>query len=110
MAEVVPLLERLLAAAEQVGRTDSVIALLVQLALAREQVGDAPGALEALERAVSLAEPAGYVRVFLDEGEPMLALLRRLLRRGASPVRIRLACCGRSAAAASACRAARPSC
>jgi LuxR family maltose regulon positive regulatory protein len=43
-----------------------------------------PGALEALDRAVSLAEPGGYVRVFLEEGKPLPALLRRLVRRGAS--------------------------
>ena len=60
----------------------SLILILAQLALAREQGGDASGALGALERAVTLAEPAGYVRVFLDEGEPMRTLLRRLLGRG----------------------------
>jgi LuxR family maltose regulon positive regulatory protein len=82
--EVAPLLERLLTTAEQVGRTNSVIAVLVQLALTCEQVGDGSGALAALERAVVLAEPAGYVRVFLDEGEPLRDLLRRLLRRGSA--------------------------
>ena len=84
-AELAPFLEGLLAAAEEVGRSDSVIAILVQLGLLREQVGDGPGALDALARAVSLAEPAGYLQVFLDEGEPLLALLRRLLRRGGAP-------------------------
>ena len=29
-----------------------------------------------LERALTLAEPEGYVRVFVDEGPPMTALLR----------------------------------
>jgi LuxR family maltose regulon positive regulatory protein len=81
-AELAPLLENLLAAAKEVGRCDSVIAILLQLGLGREQAGDEQGALDALARAVSLAEPAGYLRVFLDEGEPMLTLLRRLLRRG----------------------------
>ena len=41
-ADLAPLLEGLLAAAEQVGRSDSVIAILVQLGLLREQVGDGP--------------------------------------------------------------------
>ena len=83
-ADLTPLLEGLLAAAEEVGRGDSVIGILVQLGLLREQVGDG-GALDALARAVSLAEPAGYLQVFVDEGEPLLALLRRLLRRGGAP-------------------------
>ena len=38
--------------------------------------GDATRALAALERALVLAEPAGYVRVFIDEGTPMINLLR----------------------------------
>jgi LuxR family maltose regulon positive regulatory protein len=80
--EITRLLETMLARAEPLGRTDSVIALLVQLALVREQDGDSPGALGALQRALSLAQPAGYVRVFSDEGEPLAVLLRRLLRRG----------------------------
>ena len=79
------MLERLLAGAEHVGRTDSTIALLVQLALVREQDGDVPDALGALERAVRLAAPSGYLRAFLDEGEPLLGLLRRLLRGGGRP-------------------------
>ena len=80
--EVAPVLERLLTAAEEVGRGDSMIAILVQLGLVREQAGDGPGALDALARALSLAEPGGYLQVFLDEHEPLLTLLRRLLRRG----------------------------
>jgi LuxR family maltose regulon positive regulatory protein len=78
--EVEPLLDRLLAGAEQAGRTDSAIGLLIQLALVREQAGDAAAALGAFQRAVGLAEPGGYVRVFLDEGDHLLVLLRRLLR------------------------------
>jgi LuxR family maltose regulon positive regulatory protein len=47
-------------------------------ALARRARGDAPAALAALDRAVTLAEPAGFVRVVSDEGPPMAALLRGL--------------------------------
>jgi LuxR family maltose regulon positive regulatory protein len=43
------------------------------------------GALSALERALSLAEPGGYMRTFVDEGEPMARLLRRALSKGVAP-------------------------
>jgi LuxR family maltose regulon positive regulatory protein len=35
-----------------------------------------------LERAISLAEPEGYVRIFVDEGQPMAELLRHATSRG----------------------------
>ena len=38
-----------------------------------------------MARALSLAEPEGYVRLFLDEGAPMLALLEQVKRRGVTP-------------------------
>jgi LuxR family maltose regulon positive regulatory protein len=41
--------------------------------------------VSALERALSLAEPEGYVRTFVDEGEPMAQLLRRALSQGIAP-------------------------
>ena len=41
---------------------------------------DEPGALAALRRALTLAEPEGYVRTFVDERAPIADLLRRLLR------------------------------
>ncbi len=38
--------------------------------------------MAALERALTMAEPEGYVRTFVDEGAPMAALLRRAAPRG----------------------------
>jgi LuxR family maltose regulon positive regulatory protein len=32
-----------------------------------------------------LAEPEGYIRIFVDEGEPMLALLHQAASRGVAP-------------------------
>jgi LuxR family transcriptional regulator, maltose regulon positive regulatory protein len=72
------LLERLLRAAEAGELTGTVIELLVLSALAGRARGDVPGATAFLHRALTLAEPEGYVRVFLDEGAPMVALLRTL--------------------------------
>ena len=47
--------------------------------------GDVPGAGAALERALTLAEPEGYVRVFAGEGPPMASLLRAAARRRITP-------------------------
>ena len=69
------LLERLLQAAEEGGRTGSVIEILMLQALAHQAQGDLPRALASLERALTLAEPEGYVQVFVDEGEPMRLLI-----------------------------------
>jgi LuxR family maltose regulon positive regulatory protein len=74
--EAIRLLERLLRAAEEGGRAGSVIEILVLRALAYQRHGDTPAALSCLERAVTLAEPEGYVRVFVDEGPPIASLLR----------------------------------
>jgi LuxR family maltose regulon positive regulatory protein len=69
------LLERLLSAAEVGERMGSVIEIMVVQALAHEAQGDITRGLEALGRALALAEPEGYVRLFLDEGPPMALLL-----------------------------------
>jgi LuxR family maltose regulon positive regulatory protein len=74
--EAIRLLDRLLRAAEEGERAGSVIEILVLRALAYQRHGDIPAALSCLERAVTLAEPEGYVRVFVDEGPPMASLLR----------------------------------
>ncbi|MDX6217375.1 MAG: hypothetical protein QOG99_2959, partial [Frankiales bacterium] len=68
------LLERLLTAAEAGARTGSVIEILVLQALTHHARGDTPGALARLGRALTLAEPEGNVRVFVDEGPSMLSL------------------------------------
>ena len=47
-------------------------------ALAAQARGDVPAALEALRRALALAEAEGVVRVVADEGPPIAALLRTL--------------------------------
>jgi LuxR family transcriptional regulator, maltose regulon positive regulatory protein len=38
-----------------------------------------------LGRALALAEPEGYIRLFLDEGAPMLVLLRQAYARQITP-------------------------
>jgi LuxR family maltose regulon positive regulatory protein len=87
--EATRLLERLLSAAEEGGRTGRVIEILVLRALAHQALGDIPAALARLERAMTLAEPEGYVRVFIDEGPPMASLLRAAAKQGITPSYVR---------------------
>jgi len=75
------LLARLLAAADAGQRNGSAIEILVLLSLARQASHDLAGALAALERALALAEPEGYVRVIVDEGQPMAAMLKVASKR-----------------------------
>jgi LuxR family maltose regulon positive regulatory protein len=79
------LLRRLLEAAEREERTDGLIRTLALQAIALQAQGDHIGALSSLERALSLAEPEGYVRVFVDKGPLMEPLLRQALSQGIRP-------------------------
>jgi LuxR family maltose regulon positive regulatory protein len=79
--EATRLLGRLLQAAETGGRLGSAIQILLLQALAFQAQGDLSHALAALERALALAEPEGYVRIFVDEGEAMRSLLRMLIEK-----------------------------
>ena len=81
LADAAQLLERLLRAAEDGRRTGSVIEILVLSAVAHHARGDAGGAHEALARAVTLAEPEGHLRIFLDEGPAIDFLLRTLSKQ-----------------------------
>jgi LuxR family transcriptional regulator, maltose regulon positive regulatory protein len=73
--EAMGLLERLLQAAQAGERTGSVIEILVIQALAHQTRDGSPSALLPLQRALTLAEPEGYVRIFVDDGRPMARLL-----------------------------------
>ena len=70
------LLERLLAAAHQSGRIASTIEILVLLSRAHHIRGRDREAATALETALVLATPEGYVRVFLDAGPEITSLLQ----------------------------------
>ena len=83
--EAMGLLERLLKAAEERGGKGSVIEILVLQAIAYHAQGDLPAALDPLQKALALAEPEGYVRMFIDEGQPMAQLLREAAARGILP-------------------------
>jgi LuxR family maltose regulon positive regulatory protein len=83
---VMQFLDRLLRAAEEGSRMGSVIEILVLLALAHAAQGDIPLALVSLERALTIAEPEVYVRLFVDEGEAMRLLIEKQSRNRDHPL------------------------
>ncbi len=85
LRDAIGLLERLLQAAEEGGRMGRAIEILILQALAHQALGDMPSALQPLGQALTLAEPEGYVRMFLDEGTSMAGLLREAAARGIVP-------------------------
>lgn len=74
------LIDRLLRNAESGARMGSFIEILVLRALALQARHESNEAIAALERALTLAQPEGYVRVFVDEKAPIETLLRELLK------------------------------
>ncbi|HLZ21178.1 MAG TPA: LuxR C-terminal-related transcriptional regulator [Ktedonobacterales bacterium] len=88
-SDALGLLERLLHAADDGARTGSVIEILALQALTHQVRGEIPAALEPLERALTLAEPEGYARIFVDEGPAMAALLQVAAKRRTAPEYVR---------------------
>jgi LuxR family maltose regulon positive regulatory protein len=89
MLQAIGLLERLLKAAEDRRRMGSVIEILVVQALAHDAQGDISAALVSLGRALALAEPEGYLRIFVDEGPPMARMLYEALSQEIAPDYVR---------------------
>ena len=85
LQDALHLLDRLLQEAEAKARMNSVLEILALRALALEAQGDRTSALSTLERVLVLAAPEGYIRLFVDEGAPMLALLRQTYARSRVP-------------------------
>jgi LuxR family maltose regulon positive regulatory protein len=83
--EALTLLGCLLNVAQATGRMGRMIKIRVLQAMAFQAQGDLDRALASLGQALSRAEPEGYVRTFVDEGEPMNRLLREALSRGVMP-------------------------
>jgi LuxR family maltose regulon positive regulatory protein len=75
------LIEKLLAMAEEGRRGGVVIELLILKSLALQAQDKLDSALAALHRALALASQEGFVRIFVDEGEAMLRLLRLFVAR-----------------------------
>jgi LuxR family maltose regulon positive regulatory protein len=54
-----------------------------------ETQGQSDQAIVALARALTLAEPEGYVRTFVEQGKPMAALLQKAASQGIAPEYVR---------------------
>jgi LuxR family maltose regulon positive regulatory protein len=83
------LLEKLLGMAESNGWRRRMIEILALQALTLEQKRDIAQAMQTLERALTLAESEGYIRIFVDEGPPMARLLYEALSEGIAPDYVR---------------------
>jgi LuxR family maltose regulon positive regulatory protein len=79
------LIDRLMITIETGERYWRLIELLVLRALLLESQGKEQEALDDIQRALELAKPNGYFRIFLDEGAPMVALLQRALSHEIAP-------------------------
>jgi LuxR family maltose regulon positive regulatory protein len=79
------LLARLASGAETGGRIGRLIEILILQAMALQSQSKTSRALTVLEESLTLAEPEGYVRLFVDEGAPVAALLHQAADRGFTP-------------------------
>ncbi|MCW2676234.1 MAG: putative LuxR family transcriptional regulator [Modestobacter sp.] len=80
LEDALPLLDRIVAVAEAADRGGSLVEALLVRALGRPR-DDLDAACADLGRALHVGVPAGYRRLFLDEGPAMTELLRAAARR-----------------------------
>jgi LuxR family maltose regulon positive regulatory protein len=74
---------------EEKGLKDEQLKAMVLEAVALHLHGEKAKALEVLTGAMVLAEPGGFIRLFLDEGMPMAQLLSEATARGIMPDYVR---------------------
>jgi LuxR family maltose regulon positive regulatory protein len=82
-------LRQLFVTAEAGQHTSRMIKILILQALALQAGGDTDQAITALEKALTLAKPGGFIRTFVDEGPPIARLLYKALSRGIAPDYVR---------------------
>jgi LuxR family maltose regulon positive regulatory protein len=83
--EAIRILVWLQEAANAGGRTSSMIESLILQAIALQARKDTDQAMDVLLQALSLAEPEGFIRIFVDEGPPMAHLLYEAAAHGIVP-------------------------
>jgi LuxR family maltose regulon positive regulatory protein len=79
------LLEPLLARMQAQGRVHLVIETFLLSALAHQQLGDGFQAQDCFQHCLVLAEPGGYLRLFLDEAPAVTPLLQAAARGASAP-------------------------
>lgn len=82
--EAIHLLSQLEENAQSGGRNGRLIEIMLLKALVMQKMGNMKKAAIALKESLTLAEPEGYVRIFLDEGQPMQMLLTQWLDHSSS--------------------------
>jgi LuxR family maltose regulon positive regulatory protein len=88
LKKAIRLLSHLEESTQLSGRTGRLIEIVILKALAIQRMDDTRQAVNVLAKSLALAEPEGYVRIFLDEGPPMQMLLSQwLAHANASPLR-----------------------
>jgi LuxR family maltose regulon positive regulatory protein len=85
LSDALKLLDELLDIAEQNGWGIKVVEILILQALGYQFANDTSRSESALEKALILAEPENFIRIFANEGQPMKHLLQEALNRGATP-------------------------
>jgi LuxR family maltose regulon positive regulatory protein len=85
LTRALALLDSVLPMASEEGRTGVAIEALALHSLVHWRRGEQPIALSNIERALRLAEPEGYVRLFADLGLPMARLLQEARSREVMP-------------------------
>ncbi|GHO78029.1 hypothetical protein KSD_58000 [Ktedonobacter sp. SOSP1-85] len=90
--DAVKILERFNGALDQPGDIAGMLRFLALLAVALEQADERRRAQETVVRLLSMSEHEGYVRLFLDEGEPMRRLLQRFLDAFAADEQVHRGC------------------
>ncbi|MFN2222859.1 MAG: LuxR C-terminal-related transcriptional regulator, partial [Candidatus Promineifilaceae bacterium] len=88
-AGALTLLEPARRQAEAKGWPDERLRVTVLQAMAYQAHGEEDEALQHLTEALALAEPGGFIRIFLNEGPPMMALLLQAARQGIAPTYVR---------------------
>ena len=83
------LLRQLLKAAKAGNRTSKVIEIKILQSLTHQAGGEIDRAMITLQQALTLAQPEGFIRLFVEEGPPMGRLLTTALSREITPDYVR---------------------
>ncbi|MCF8035280.1 MAG: LuxR C-terminal-related transcriptional regulator [Desulfobacteraceae bacterium] len=82
MQEVVECLGVLLSESRQEDIGEYEIEALILLAMAHELLGEDENAINSLRQAICMADSEGYLRIFLDEGSPLVPVLEKSIQAG----------------------------